>query len=213
MTLRIAIPLFPGFAATDAIGPYEILARLPQAEVAFVSTAGGLVAADTGFLRLETRPMAGCPDPDLLLVPGAPNRFLPLGDATFLDYLRHAAANARWTASVCTGALLLGAAGLLRGRRATTHWMDRELLAGHGAELAPGRVVFDGNLVTAAGVTAGYDMALALAARIAGEDFAMAVQLALEYAPEPPFAAGSPDTAPAHLVAAVRAHGLAGRPA
>jgi transcriptional regulator GlxA family with amidase domain len=209
--MRIAIPLFPGFAATDAIGPYEILARLPKADLRFLSLDGGVIHADTGFLGVATTPLASLPTPDIVLVPGAINRYLPLTESRFLDWLRAADTGSTWTASVCTGALLLGAAGILRGKRATTNWMDRDLLAGYGVEVQTQRVVFDGKYVTAAGVTAGFDMALALAARIAGEDFAMAAQLALEYQPEPPFDAGSPERAPPHIVNLVRQYGLAGR--
>jgi transcriptional regulator GlxA family with amidase domain len=209
--MRIAIPLFPGFAATDAIGPYEILARLPKADLRFLSLDGGVIHADTGFLGVATAPLASLPTPDIVLVPGAINRYLPLTESRFLDWLRAADTGSTWTASVCTGALLLGAAGILRGKRASTNWMDRDLLAGFGAKVQAQRVVFDGKYVTAAGVTAGFDMALALAARIAGEDLAMAVQLALEYQPEPPFDAGSPERAPPHIVNRVRQYGLAGR--
>jgi len=207
-SMRIAIPIYPGFAATDAIGPYEILSRLPGAELRFVAVVAGPVAADTGFLSVLAEPLASMPDPDIVMVPGAPNRCLPLGDAVLMEWLRAAHARSTWTTSVCTGSHLLGAAGILKGHRATTHWSDLDALPGFGATPCNERVVFDGKLVTAAGVTAGYDMALALAARIAGEDFAKAVQLALEYDPQPPFDAGSPERAPAHLVALVRRLGL-----
>ena len=206
--MRIAIPIYPGFAATDAIGPYEILSRLPGADLRFVAVQAGPVAADTGFLRVIAEPLAAMPDPELIVVPGAPNRMLPLEDAALLDWLRAAHAGSTWTTSVCTGSHLLGAAGILRGKRATSHWSDKDALPGYGATPCDERVVFDGKLVTAAGVTAGYDMALALAARIAGEDFAKAVQLALEYDPQPPFDAGAPERAPPHLVALVRRLGL-----
>ena len=206
--MRIAIPIYPGFAATDAIGPYEILSRLPAAELRFLAVQPGAVPTDTGFMRVVAEPLAAMPRPELIVVPGAPNRNLPLDDAALLDWLRAAHAGSTWTTSVCTGSHLLGAAGILRGRRATTHWSDQDALPGFGATPCAERVVFDGKLVTAAGVTAGYDMALALAARIAGDDFARAVQLALEYDPRPPFDAGSPDRAPAHLVALVRRLGL-----
>lgn len=203
--MRIAIPLFPGFTATDAVGPYEVLSRLPGARTVFVSSRPGPVASDTGFLQLVAEPLAAGDGAAILVVPGGPTRRLPLEDAALLDWLRRNAAGAQWTASVCTGALLLGAAGLLRGRRAVTHWADLDALSGHGAIATPARWVFDGSVVTAAGVSAGYDMALALAARIAGDAVAQAIQLGLEYDPQPPFDAGSPRTAPAQVLAGVRA--------
>jgi transcriptional regulator GlxA family with amidase domain len=202
--MQIAIPIYPGFTATDAIGPYEVLARLPGAQIVFVAVQPGLVSTDTGFLRLQAEPLAAASSPDVVVVPGGPLRNLPTQDATLLDWLRAVDARSQWTASVCTGALLLGAAGLLRGKRAVTHWLDVETLAGHGAIAVDARYVFDGKLVTAAGVSAGFDMALALAARIAGEDVARAIQLGIEYDPQPPFDCGSPRKAPAAMVSMVR---------
>jgi transcriptional regulator GlxA family with amidase domain len=213
--MRIAIPIYPGFAATDAIGPYEVLSRLPNAEVRFVATTPGLVPTDTGFLRVDAEPLAALagPDiaPDILIVPGAPNRALPLADRALLDWLVAVDATSTWTASVCTGAYVLGAAGLLRGKRAVTHWLDVDGLTGYGATAVRERVVFDGKLVTAAGVSAGIDMALALAARIAGDEYAQAIQLGIEYDPQPPFDAGSPAKAPPRVVEAVRRRAAAGR--
>ena len=202
--MQIAIPLYPGFTATDAIGPYEVLSRLPGARTVFVAREAGLVRSDTGFLQVQAEPLAAAASAQIVVVPGAPSRNLPLHDAVLLDWLRAVDANTLWTTSVCTGALLLGAAGLLRGKRATTHWQDVDALAAHGAIATAGRYVFDGKLVTAAGVSAGFDMALALAARIAGDAVAQAIQLGLEYAPLPPFDAGTPDRAPAAIVAMVR---------
>ncbi len=202
--MQIAIPIYPGFTATDAIGPYEVLSRLPGARTVFVAREAGLVRSDTGFLQVQAEPLAAAASPQIVVVPGAPNRNLPLHDAVLLDWLRAVDANTLWTTSVCTGALLLGAAGLLRGKRATTHWQDVDALAAHGAIATAGRYVFDGKLVTAAGVSAGFDMALALAARIAGDAVAQAIQLGIEYAPLPPFDAGTPDRAPAAIVAMVR---------
>ena len=202
--MLIAIPIYPGFAATDAIGPYEVLARLPHAEVRFVASEAGAIAADTGFLHVLAEPLASAARPDIVVVPGAPSRALPLQDRALLDWLVACDRTTQWTASVCTGAYVLGAAGLLRGRRAVTHWLDVEGLAAFGATAVHARYEFDGKLVTAAGMSAGYDMALALAARIAGDDHARAIQLRLEYDPQPPFDAGSPGKAPAHVVAMVR---------
>lgn len=203
--MQIAIPLFDGFTATDAIGPYEVLSRLPEADVRFVASQPGPVTSDTGFLRIETAALASAPRPTVILVPGGPNRALPLADTALLGWLREADRHSTWTCSVCTGALVLGAAGLLDGCRATTHWLDQGLLPEHGAHPVPARYVFDGKYVTAAGVSAGIDMALALAARIAGDDAARAIQLHLEYDPEPPFDAGSPAKAGPATTARVRA--------
>jgi transcriptional regulator GlxA family with amidase domain len=195
--MQIAIALYPGFTATDAIGPYEVLSRLPGARTVFVAREPGLVASDTGFLRVQAEPLAAAPAPAIVVVPGGPTARVPTGDAVLLDWIRAADRSATWTTSVCTGALLLGAAGVLRGLRAITHWQDRALLAGYGATVVDARYVFDGKRVTAAGVSAGFDMALALAARIAGDTVAQAIQLGIEYDPQPPFDAGSPLRAPA----------------
>jgi putative intracellular protease/amidase len=202
--MRIAIPIYPGFTATDALGPYEILSRLPGAEVRFVSSTPGLVVTDTGFLQLDAASLAAMPEPDLVVVPGAPIARVPMQDMALIDWLRAADRHTQWTASVCTGAFLLGVAGLLQGKRVTTHWLGAESLAPFGARFVAERVVFDGKLITCAGVTAGYDMALTLAARIAGDDVAMAIQLGIEYDPQPPFDAGSPAKAPPHIVARLR---------
>lgn len=208
--MRIAIPIYPHFAATDAVGPYEVLSRLPGVTLAWVSSTPGLVATDTGFLQIHAEPLAAMPDPDLVMVPGAPTAKLPLGDAALIEWLIRADRHAQWTTSVCSGAYLLGEAGLLAGKRATTHWSDLDGLARYGATAVRDvRYVFDGKLVTGAGVSAGFDFALALAARIAGDDYAQAIQLALEYDPKPPFDAGSPAKAPAHLVEIIRRYGLA----
>jgi transcriptional regulator GlxA family with amidase domain len=203
--VQIAILLYPGFTATDAIGPYEVLSRLPGARTVFVAANPGPVTSDTGFLRVQAEPLAAAAAPAIVVAPGGPTPRVPTGDAAVLEWLRAADRTSTWTTSVCTGALLLGAAGLLRGRQASTHWQDRELLATHGATAVAARYVFDGKVVTAAGVSAGFDMALALAARIAGDTVAQAIQLGIEYDPQPPFDAGSPERAPAAVVAAVRA--------
>jgi transcriptional regulator GlxA family with amidase domain len=204
LPMQIAIPIFPGFTATDAIGPYEVLSRLPGAHTVFVASEPGLVRSDTGFLQVQAAPLSAAMQPQIVVVPGGPGRSLPLHDTVLLDWLRSIDATTLWTTSVCTGALVLGAAGLLRGKRAVTHWQYIDRLASHGAIATAGRYVFDGKTVTAAGVSAGFDMALALAARIAGDSLAQAIQLGIEYAPVPPFDAGSPDSAPAEIVAMVR---------
>lgn len=203
--MLIAIPLYHGFAATDAIGPYEVLARLPGAQVKFVSTTPGPVLADTQFLTVVTEPLSAAAKPDVIVVPGAPSRHLPLQDRALLDWLVAADATSQWTTSVCTGSYILAAAGLLRGKRAVSHWLDVDSLAKFGALPTRERWVFDGKVVTAAGMSAGYDMSLALAARIAGDEVAQAIQLGLEYDPMPPFDAGSPAKAPEAVVARVRA--------
>lgn len=202
--MQIAIPVYPGFTATDAIGPYEVLSRLPRARTVFVAREPGLVESDTGFLRIEAQPLSAVAAPDIVVVPGGPTARVPIGDAVLLDWLRAVDRTSTWTASVCTGALLLAAAGLLRGVDATTHWEDLDRLAGFDATAVEARYVFHGKRVTAAGVSAGFDMALALAARIAGDLVAQAIQLGIEYDPQPPFRAGSPRSAPPEVLARVR---------
>lgn len=203
--MQIAILLYPGFTATDAIGPYEVLSRLPGARTVFVAATPGPVTSDTGFLTVLAEPLTAAPAPAVVVAPGGPTARVPVGDASVLDWLRAADRTSTWTTSVCTGALLLGAAGLLQGRKASTHWEDHDRLAAHGATAVDARYVFDGKVVTAAGVSAGFDMALALAARIAGDLVAQAIQLGIEYDPQPPFSAGSPRAAPAEVLALVRA--------
>jgi transcriptional regulator GlxA family with amidase domain len=203
--MKIAIPLYDRFTALDAIGPYEVLSRLPGASVTFLAERPGPVRTDNGMLTLlAERGFAELPEPDIVLVPGGPGEVAARAGGELLEWLRAAARTATWTTSVCTGALVLAAAGLLQGRRATTHWLALEQLRALGAEPVDERVVFDGDIVTAAGVSAGIDMALALSARIAGEQVAQAIQLGIEYAPEPPFQAGSPRTAPEEIVALLR---------
>jgi putative intracellular protease/amidase len=204
--MKIAILLYDRFTALDAVGPYEVLSRLPGAELVFVAAEPGVVTSDTGFLRLvATAGFADVPAADLLLVPGGPGDAMVRGHAPTLDWIRRVHAGSTWTTSVCTGALILAAAGLLRGLRATTHWASLEALLDHGAEPVKARAVESGKIVTAAGVSAGIDLALRLAQRIAGDDFARAVQLGIEYDPEPPFDAGSPEKVPPEIVAMVRA--------
>lgn len=203
--MNIAILLYDRFTALDAIGPYEVLSRLPGAEVTFLAGEAGPVRTDNGMLTiLAERSFEDVDRADIVLVPGGPGEVATRAGGTALEWLRAIHETTTWTTSVCTGALLLGAAGLLDGRRATTHWLAMESLAGLGAEVVPERVVFDEKIVTAAGVSAGIDMSLALAARIAGEQVAMAIQLGIEYEPEPPFRAGSPATAPAEIVQLLR---------
>jgi putative intracellular protease/amidase len=205
--MQIAILLFDRFAALDAVGPYEVLSRLPEATVTFVAERPGLKRTDTGQLALNAdAALHEIPRPDIVLVPGGPGQAELMEDGPVHEWLRAAHEHSAWTTSVCTGSLILAAAGLLEGKRATSNWLALEELRGLGPDAVGGRVVFDGKIVTAAGVTAGIDMALALAARIAGDQVAQAIQLGIEYDPDPPFQAGSPDTAPPEVVEAVRAY-------
>ncbi len=203
--MNIAILLYDEFTALDAIGPYEVLSRLPGASVAFVAHEPGAFRTDNGMLTLlAERSLDDLRRPDVVLVPGGPGEVAARAGGAALDWLRDADRTSTWTTSVCTGSLILAAAGLLDGRRATTHWLAFDELRRLGAEPVDERVVFDGKLVTAAGVSAGIDMALALAARIAGDTVAQAIQLSIEYDPQPPFDAGSPHKAPAEIVELLR---------
>jgi transcriptional regulator GlxA family with amidase domain len=205
--MNTAILLYDRFTALDAIGPYEVLSRLPGARVTFVAAERGSVQTDNGMLTVDVEhSLADVPTPEIVLVPGGPGEVAARAGGTALDWLRTAHETSAWTTSVCTGSLILAAAGLLDGRRATGHWLALDALRALGADAVSQRVVFDGKIVTAAGVSAGIDMALALAARVAGEDVAQAIQLAIEYDPQPPFDAGSPDRAPREIVSRLRAH-------
>jgi transcriptional regulator GlxA family with amidase domain len=205
--MNIAILIYDRFTALDAVGPYEVLSRLPDSTTTFVAQEAGPKRTDTGVLALSAdAAIADMPAPDILLVPGGPGQSALMEDGPLHEWLREAHATSTWTTSVCTGSLILAAAGLLEGKRATTHWAAMEELGSLGAVATAERVVFDGKIVTAAGVSAGIDMALALAARIAGEELAQAIQLGIEYDPQPPFQAGSPEKAPAAIVDAVLAY-------
>ncbi|WP_210588430.1 DJ-1/PfpI family protein [Streptomyces sp. GESEQ-35] len=204
--MQIALVIYDRFTALDAVGPYEILARTPDAETVFVAKEAGPVRSDNGVLALTAdRALAEVERPDIVVVAGGPGQSALMEDEQLLDWLRAVDATSTWTTSVCTGSLLLAAAGLLRGRRATSHWLALDQLKRFGAEPMGERVVLDGKYVTAAGVSSGIDMALTLLGRIAGDDHAQAVQLATEYDPQPPYDAGSPRKAPAHIVDALRA--------
>lgn len=203
--MQIAIPLFAGFTALDAVGPHEILARMPGADVVWVAAEPGPVRADTGVAISAQAAYEDAPSPDVVLVPGGDGTRRALHDEHLLRWLRRAHETSTWTASVCTGALLLAAAGITRGVDSTTHWATRDLLAELGANPVAERVVERGKVITGAGVSAGIDLALTLAARIHGDDLARALQLGVEYDPQPPFDTGAPEKAPPHLVAAVRA--------
>jgi putative intracellular protease/amidase len=203
--MNIAIVLYDRFTALDAIGPYEVLSRLPGASVVFAAVDAGPVHTDNGMLTLiAERSLRQVQRPDIVLVPGGPGEVAQRAGGEVLEWLKQADRTSTWTTSVCTGSLLLAAAGLLEGRRATSHWLALEELRRLGAEPVEERVVFDGKLVTAAGVSAGIDMALTLAASIAGDTVAQAIQLGIEYDPQPPFDAGSPHKAPAEVVELLR---------
>jgi putative intracellular protease/amidase len=203
--MNIAILLYDRFTALDAVGPYEVLSRLPGAEAVFVASEAGPITTDNGMLTLVAeRSIAEAPAPDIVLVPGGPGEVAARAGGPALDWLAAVHSTSTWTTSVCTGSLILAAAGLLDGKRATSHWLALEKLRELGAEPVAERVVFDGKVVTGAGVSAGIDMALALAATIAGDQVAQAIQLGIEYDPQPPFDAGSPSKAPAEVVEALR---------
>ncbi|MFD5461857.1 DJ-1/PfpI family protein [Kitasatospora sp. NPDC127059] len=191
--MRIAIPLFDGFTALDAVGPYEVLRMLPEAEVLFAAAAPGVHTDGAGSLGLlATASFTDVTAADVLLVPGGPGARRGLTDRPLLDWIRRIDATSTWTTSVCTGSLLLGAAGLLDGLAATTHWSAVDTLESYGATYTAQRVVEQpGGIVTAAGVSSGIDMALRLAELIAGRVPAEAFQLAIEYDPQPPFDSGS----------------------
>ena len=201
--MKIAILTFDGMTALDAVGPAQVLAFLPGASLHWVSPEPGPRRTDAGMSIVSTHALADVPTADVVLIPGGLDMRPVMADGRVLDWLRTAHATTRWTTSVCTGALVLGAAGLLEGRKATTHWAMLDRLAKFGATAVSERVVVDGKIITAAGVSAGIDMALRLAARLAGDPVAQGIQLGIEYDPDPPFA-GSPKTASAAVVDAAR---------
>jgi transcriptional regulator GlxA family with amidase domain len=197
--MEIAIPLYDRFTALDAVGPYEVLWRLPGAHVRWVGAEARPYATDRGLQLVAEATFDDVPAPDVLVVPGGTGTRDALGDERLVDWIRTAHATSTWTTSVCTGALLLGAAGVLDGLRATTHWAYMDDLARYGAEQTSQRVVAQGKVVTSAGVSSGIDMALSLAAEIAGADVAQAIQLRIEYDPMPPFDCGSVAKAPERI--------------
>jgi transcriptional regulator GlxA family with amidase domain len=204
--MLIAIPLFDRFTALDAVGPFQVLVQLPDAKTMFVSERPRDVTDESGVLTLRAEAsFADAPHPDIILVPGGPGQASQMEGSPLRDWLIAADQTSTWTTSVCTGSLILAGAGLLDGRQATTNWLAMAELARLGAKPRPERYVFDGKYATAAGVSAGIDMALALADRIGGADMARRFQLAIEYDPQPPYNAGSPTTAPPEIVAALRA--------
>jgi transcriptional regulator GlxA family with amidase domain len=199
--MKIAILLYEGFTALDAIGPYEVLRSVPGWEVEFVAKQRGEVRTDSGVVGLTAdRGLEEVETPEIVLVPGGMGTRTMMEDEEILAWLRRVDETSKWTTSVCTGSLLLAAAGLLEGKRATGHWAWLEPLKDFGADPVGGRYVEDGKVVTAAGVSAGIDMALYLVGREVGPEVAQAIQLGIEYDPDPPYDAGSPAKAPAEIV-------------
>jgi putative intracellular protease/amidase len=203
--MQIAIPLYDGFTALDAVGPYEVLQRLPGTEIVWLAREPGPVSTDTGQLRLyAAAAYEAVPEPEIVMVPGGTGTDAVLDDERLVGWIRRAHETSQWTTSVCTGSLLLGAAGVLEGLEATSHWLDIETLERFGATPTSRRVVEQGKVITAAGVSSGIDMALALVAKLAGPEVAQAIQLGIEYDPQPPFDSGSVDKAAPEIVELVR---------
>jgi transcriptional regulator GlxA family with amidase domain len=203
--MKIAIPLYDEFTALDAVGPFEVLSRIPGTEVTWLGPEAGPVSTDNGLTILAGAAYEDVPDPDVVLVPGGYGTDTgALEDERLVGWIRRAHETSQWTTSVCTGSLLLAAAGVLDGLEATTHWLDVETLERLGARPANSRVVVQGKVITAAGVSSGIDMGLVLADRIAGPEVAQAIQLGIEYDPQPPFDAGSTEKAPPEIVELVR---------
>jgi cyclohexyl-isocyanide hydratase len=204
-SFAVVFALYPRITQLDFTGPYEVFSRLPGARCTLASATGGTLQADGGLSFGNVVPLASVEQCSLLCVPGGFGTIEALGDQEYLAQVRRLAALAHYVTSVCTGSLLLAAAGLLRGKRAACHWAWRDLLREFDVIPDPARIVRDGRIISGGGVTAGIDMALSVIAEIAGAPFAQAVQLGLEYAPEPPFDCGRPERAPAAALAAVRA--------
>jgi cyclohexyl-isocyanide hydratase len=196
----VVFAVYPHVTQLDFTGPHEVLARLPGARCILASTTGGDLEADGGLIFTGVQRLAEIDRCALICVPGGFGTIEAMEDREFLAQLKRLAGTARYVTSVCTGALVLGAAGLLKGKRAASHWAWREALSAFGATPDPARVVRDGNVITGGGVTAGIDFALTVLAEVAGDEFAQSVQLAIEYAPAPPFNAGRPESAPARVL-------------
>jgi cyclohexyl-isocyanide hydratase len=205
MAIHIGMLLYPRLTQLDLTAPFEVMHRIPEAQVHLVWKDTQPVRADSGLAILPTMTLADCPPLDVVFVPGGGGQLALMTDEVVLGFLREHGRAARYVTSVCTGALLLGAAGLLDGYAATTHWAFVDLLPRFGARPAPGRVVVDRNRITAGGVTAGLDFGLRVVAELAGERRAKLIQLALEYDPEPPFRGGHPSVADPEIVAELRA--------
>lgn len=202
--MNIVFVLFDNVTQLDFAGPVQFLSRLPGGKVFVASKDGGPVITDSGFSILPGTSFADCPQADIICVPGGHGVREAMADKAIVDFVREQATGASWVTSVCTGAFILGAAGMLQGKRATCHWAYTHLLPLFGATHEAARVVRDGNLVTAGGVTSGIDFALELIAMISGEAVAQTIQLALEYNPAPPFVGGTPDKAPRDIFVNLR---------
>jgi len=203
--MEIVILLYDRFESLDAIGPFDVLRNLPGAKVTFVAKEAGPVKNSSGALTVVAeKALRDVTAADILVVPGGFGQEEAMVDAETVDWVKRIHETTTWTTSVCTGSLILAAAGLLDGKRSTCHWAALERLREFGAEPTLERVVFQGKVVTAAGVSSGIDMALRLAQQIAGDDVAQAIQLGIEYDPQPPFDSGSPAKAPAHIVEMLR---------
>lgn len=203
--MQIVFLFYDGMTALDVVGPHEILCRLPNAQVRRTSKQGGIIRSDSGLILTAEYSLSEVDHADILLIPGAGNATSLSKEPEILNWIRSIHNKSTWTTSVCTGSLILGAAGILAGLRATTHWAAFERLKIWGANPIQTRVVEDGKVMTAAGVSAGIDMALILAAKIAGPRFAQSMQLGIEYDPEPPFNVGSPGKADPEIHRALQA--------
>jgi transcriptional regulator GlxA family with amidase domain len=199
--MHIVFTLYDQMTALDLVGPYQVFAGMPGARITLAASSTGPKRTDSGMQITAERALSDIDDADLIVVPGTSRPDAPLADKKLLAWLANADKRTQWTCSVCTGSLVLGAAGLLKGRRATTHWMVLDALREFGAEPTRERVVIDGKLATGAGVSAGIDMALTVVARICGDDVAQAIQLGIEYDPKPPFSIAKPSPA---LIAATQ---------
>jgi cyclohexyl-isocyanide hydratase len=202
---RIVEAIYPNMTQLDFTAPHTVFSRIPSAETIVASEVGGPIESEGGLVFAGTRRLADVESCDLLFFPGGVGVTAAMNNAAFMAEARRLAAGARYLTSVCTGSLILGAAGLLRGKRAACHWAWRDMLTLFGAIPDPGRVVRDGAIITGGGVTAGMDFALTVAAELAGTRFAQALQLTIEYAPAPPFDCGRPETAPPDVLAEVKA--------
>jgi transcriptional regulator GlxA family with amidase domain len=202
--MKIAILMFDEITALDAVGPYEVLSRIPGATVSWVSATPGLKRAKGGLTFMADCSLADMPSPQIVIVPGGSGVDALMRDSCVIEWIRSVHQSSLFTTAVCTGALVLGAAGLLGGLKATTHWYYRKKLAEFGAEVLRERVVREGRIVTAAGVSAGIDMALRLVQWMVGDKAAQAIQLGIEYDPCPPFDAGSPEKAPPEVLEMVK---------
>jgi cyclohexyl-isocyanide hydratase len=201
---RIVFILYPRLTQLDFTGPYEVLSRLPGTEVIVASKEGGELASETGLHFSRLTRLADIPSADLICIPGGPGQTEAMMDGAFMAEVKRLGAGARYITAVCTGSLILAAAGLITGKRAGSHWAYRDMLTLFGAIPDAARVVRDGDVITGGGVTAGIDIALTIAAELAGDEVAQMIQLMLEYAPAPPFECGRPEIAPPHIVATVK---------